>query len=137
MIDSRPIYKYLILLVSALFFLPAMADDKRTERVQFDAGTTGTVIEDSITGYEYVHFLVGAKAGQTMSVELTTDNTANYFNVIPPNEEDVAVFIGSTSGGEFSGSLDLDGDWKIRVYMMRSAARRDEVANFSLSISIM
>jgi len=125
-----------LLLAGVLFSLSVNADDIRTERLQFEAGTTGSTIEASITGYDAVDYVVGARAGQTIAVKLKTDNTANYFNVIPPDEEDAAVFIGSISGGEFTGPLELSGDWKIRVYLMRSAARRNEVANFTLSVSV-
>jgi hypothetical protein len=48
----------------------------------------------------------------------------------------VAFFIGSTSGNQFEGVLPESGDYKIRVYMMRSAARRNEVANYRLEMII-
>ena len=46
------------------------------------------------------------------------------------------MFIGSTSGNQFEGSLPASGDYKLRVYMMRSAARRDEVAKYRLEMII-
>ena len=71
-----------------------------------------------------------------MGVSMTTDNGANYFNILPPDSENEAVYNGSTGDNKYEGRLDLDGDWKIRVYMMRSAARRNEVANYVLKVSI-
>ena len=50
--------------------------------------------------------------------------------------EDLAVFAGATKGNSYLGKLDLDGDWKIRVYLMRSAARRDERATYRLAVGI-
>ena len=50
----------------------AQADDIRTERVHFAAGTTGTTIESSNTGYEIVDYKLGAQAGQRMVVTMTT-----------------------------------------------------------------
>ena len=38
------------------------------------------------------------------------------------------MFVGSTSGNRFSGVLPTDGDYAIRVYLMRNAARRNESA---------
>jgi len=108
----------------------------RQLRVEFQPGTSSATVEGTITGYEVVDYLVGARAGQTMAVALTTGHSATYFNVLPPDSEDEAVFVGSTSGGDFEGRLDLDGDWKIRVYMMRSAARRGEAADFRLELSV-
>ena len=125
------------LVVLVVGMSPVVAqDDIRQERIAFAPGDTEATVQDTITGYDSVDYLVGARAGQDMSVTLETDNTANYFNIIPPNEENVATFVGSTSGNSFADQLDLDGDWKIRVYLMRSAARREETANFSLTVSV-
>lgn len=112
------------------------ADEIRKERVRFEEGASGATIEGKITGDEIVDYLLGAKAGQTMSVTMTTDHGASYFNVLPPDSEVEAVFNGSLGENSYEGRLDLDGDWKVRVYMMRSAARRNEVANFTLKVAI-
>jgi hypothetical protein len=71
-----------------------------------------------------------------MSVKLTTRNTANYFNVLPPGSNDVAIFVGSTGGNEWTGQLAADGEYTIRVYLTRSAARRNESASYTLSVGI-
>ncbi len=39
-------------------------------------------------------------------------------------------------GPEWSGILPEDGEYKLRVYLMRSAARRNEIANFTLTVSL-
>lgn len=123
--------------VVTLLGLSALAADKiRTERVQFERGASSTVIEGSITGYETVDYLLGARLGQAMNVSMATNNGANYFNILAPGETEVAMFIGSTSGTQYEGVLSESGDYTIRVYMMRSAARRNEVASYRLEISI-
>jgi len=113
----------------------ALSQDIREERVSFDAGSSSATLEGAITGYEIVDYLLGARGGQTMSVALETDNLSNYFNVLPPNSE-TALFVGSSGGSEWEGLLPDDGDYRIRVYLMRSAARRDESARYSLSVAI-
>ncbi|HMQ57149.1 MAG TPA: hypothetical protein PKE65_01225 [Rhizobiaceae bacterium] len=116
---------------------PALAQDPiREETVRFDRGASGTTIEASLKGYETVDYIIGASAGQVMNVSMATDNGANYFNVMEPGETDVAIFIGSTSGNMYEGELQKSGDYRIRVYLMRSAARRDEVANYRFEINI-
>jgi hypothetical protein len=82
-----------------------------------------------------VDYLLPASAGQTMTVVLETNNTSNYFNVLAPGLIE-AIFIGSTSGNRFEGSLPASGEYQVRVYLMRNAARRDESASFSLKIGI-
>ena len=114
----------------------AQAGDIRTEQVRFPAGATGTRLEGRITGYEIVDYLLGAQAGQRMVVTMTTDSTANYFNLLAPGESEVAFFIGSTDGSSYGGRLPESGDYTIRVYQMRSAARRKEIANYRLDIEI-
>jgi hypothetical protein len=83
-----------------------------------------------------IDYLLGAKHGQSMNVSLATDNGANYFNIIAPGKGDEALFVGSTSSNQFEGRLPASGDYKVRVYLMRSAARRDEIANYRLEMSI-
>ena len=127
---------------SAIFFfllvssLHAFAKDEiRTERVQFKKGADGATIKNTIRGYESVDYLLGAKAGQTMRVTLKTNNGANYFNVLPPGSN-AAIAIGANLGNEWTGTLPVDGDYTVRVYLMRSAARRNETANYTLSVGI-
>ncbi|MBV1841566.1 MULTISPECIES: hypothetical protein [Photobacterium] len=112
------------------------ADDIRTERVQFKKGESSAVVEGKIKGYEIVDYVLGAKAGQSMNVSMATKHTATYFNIMAPGENEVAMFVGSTSGNQYEGTLPASGDYKIRVYMMRSAARRDEVADYRLEMII-
>jgi membrane-bound inhibitor of C-type lysozyme len=110
--------------------------ESRTERVQFQPGATSAVVEDAIVGYETVDYILGAQAGQSMNVSMATDNGANYFNILPPGKTDEAMFTGSMSGNQYEGTLPASGDYRVRVYMMRSAARRDEVANYRLEMII-
>jgi hypothetical protein len=114
----------------------AHSSDIRTERVQFTAGSTGTTIEGRISGYEIVDYKLGAQAGQRMVVTMTTNSGANYFNLMAPGETEVAFFNGSTSENSFVGSLPASGDYTIRVYQMRSAARRNETATYRLDVEI-
>jgi hypothetical protein len=71
-----------------------------------------------------------------MSVALKTSNGANYFNVLPPGSTGEAIFIGSTSGNDWTGPLPADGEYTVRVYLMRSAARRNETADYTLTVGI-
>ncbi len=61
---------------------------------------------------------------------------ANAFNIIAPGKENEALFVGSSAGNQFEGRLPASGDYKVCVYLMRSAARRDEIANDRLEMSI-
>lgn len=127
---------WLTLLVCA--GLPALAEtsELRTERIDRGSRSSATTIEDSITGYEIVDYLLGAEAGQTMIVNMTSDSGANYFNIMAPGENEVAFFIGSIEGNSYIGRLPQSGDYRIRVYQMRSAARRGQTARYALDVQI-
>ncbi len=112
------------------------ADDIRTERVHFKKGANSAVVEASIKGYETVDYVLGARAGQHMNVSLATKHGATYFNLLAPGENEVAMFNGSVSQNQYEGTLPASGDYKIRVYMMRSAARRNEVAHYRLEMIV-
>ncbi|MEI8593686.1 hypothetical protein [Photobacterium sp. Hal280] len=122
--------------LSLMFSVAAVADDIRTERVQFQKGTNGAVIEGSIKGYEVVDYVLNAKEGQQMNVSMATKHTATYFNILAPGENEAAMFNGSVSDNQYEGKLPASGDYKVRVYMMRSAARRNEVADYRIELMI-
>ncbi len=107
----------------------------RTERVQFAAGSSSKAIKAQIKGDETVDYQIRAAAGQTLTVTLTASNKQNYFNLLPP-ESVAAMFIGSTSGGDAKAVLPDDGEYTVRVYLMRAAARRNESSTFTLTIGV-
>jgi len=127
------------LLAVALFAVsPALAaEDIRKETVHFDKGATSATIKGHITGYETIDYVIGAKAGQTLAVAFKTSNRMAYFNVLPPGSE-TALFVGSmdATGEHYQGTLPADGNYAIRVYQMRAAARRKESAAYTLDVSV-
>jgi len=112
------------------------ANDIRNERLQFSRGEISAMTKGKVTGREIVDYKLSARAGQGMIVNLETDNPSSYFNVLAPGESEVAFFIGSIKGKRFEGDLPKSGDYTIRVYLMRNAARRGETANYSLEVAI-
>ena len=129
-----------VISISLLVAAPlAMADDIKTERVQFEQGTSGAKIKGTITGYETMHYMIGAKAGQLMDVKLVTKSTSTYFNIFAPGKipgQAEAMFIGDTGGDHFNGKLPESGDYLIQVYLYRSAARKGKKASFDLNVEI-
>jgi hypothetical protein len=111
-------------------------DDIRTERVHFKPGASSATVKGKIKGYETVDYVLEASKGQQLNVSMSTDNLSSYFNILSPGENEVAMFIGSTSGNQYEGTLPKSGPYKIRVYMMRNAARRDEIANYRLEMIV-
>ena len=123
--------------VISVITIPAEAEIQKhsQERVKFVKGASSAKIKGQLKGDETVDYVLRASAGQTLTVTLKRSNGANYFNVLPPNSTDVAMFIGQI-GGDFKGILPTDGDYTVRVYLMRSAARRNESSDYTLTISV-
>lgn len=112
------------------------AEGIQAKPVQFAKGHSSVSVKGAIKGNQTIDYILSAKSGQAMKVSLKTDNGANYFNVLPPGSNDEAIFVGSTDGNEWKGTLQADGEYKVRVYLMRSAARRNEAANYTLTVGI-
>jgi hypothetical protein len=107
----------------------------RKQPVHFKAGETGATIEGTLEGDETVDYVLNAQQGQSMVVSLEASNTSAYFNVTPPGSE-TAIFVGSTSGNRYEGSLSASGDYSVRLYLMRSAARRGERATYTIRFHV-
>ena len=112
------------------------AREVRQEEVRFKGGESSTTITDTIKGDQSVDYRLQAKAGQTLAVSFKPGNLSAYFNLLPPGSNDVAMFVGSTSGNYVERVLPGDGVYVVRVYLMRSAARRNESSNFTLNLKV-
>ena len=113
----------------------ALAQQASRETVGIDELNELRIVEDTITGDEIVDYQVSGERSQILSVDLMTSNPANYFNILPAGSNQ-AIFIGSTQGTVADLRLPESGAYVIRVYLIRSAARRGETADFTLGISL-
>jgi hypothetical protein len=111
------------------------AEGIRQVPVHFKKGASQAAIQGRIKGRETVDYVLNARAGQTMTVNLKTSNPMAYFNVLPPGSDE-ALFIGQVGGASFEGKLPKDGDYRIRVYLVRAAARRNESAKYTLTVKV-
>ena len=113
----------------------ALAQDVRRETLDIAQVNDLRILEGTITGREIVDYQVSGKRSQILSVDLLTSNPASYFNLLRAGSKQ-AIFIGSNRGTVADLPLPESGAYVIRVYLMRSAARRDETARYSLGISL-
>ncbi|MFO1414181.1 MAG: hypothetical protein U1F10_09820 [Burkholderiales bacterium] len=109
----------------------------RQERVAFAKGASAATIKGTLKGGADVDYLVRAGAGQTLEVKFESANGQANFNVLPPGSKDVAMFASARAGERtFKVVLPTDGDYAIRVFLERAAARRNEKANFTLTVAV-
>jgi hypothetical protein len=103
------------------------------QRVRFQRGHSSTTVSGRIVGFDTKDYVISAKADQVMTLRLSSSNPSTYFVIYSINGR--ATDMSETT--EWSERLSESGDYVIRVFMMRSAARRrGAVASFILKISI-
>lgn len=122
----------------ALASVPAPAPAQpgiQQKTVQFKKGETGATLKGTLKGDEIIDYKLRASAGQSMVVQFKPSNPSAYFNVMAPGKDE-AMFIGSTSGNELSADLAASGEYTIRVYLMRNAARRNETVKYTLEVAV-
>jgi hypothetical protein len=107
----------------------------RKEPVHFKAGESGATINGTIKGDDTVDYLLSARKGQSMVVTLEATNRSAYFNVSAPGSEE-ALFVGSTSGNKYEGTLPASGEYTVRLYLMRNAARRGETSTYTIRFAV-
>lgn len=123
------------LLLTAMAIDTAIGDQIRRVDVQFAPGTSGASYSGTIRGSDTAEYRLGARAGQTMTVALRARNPSAYFNVTAQGS-DTAIFVGQTSGNDFSGVLPANGTYIVQVYLVRAAARRNETADYTIDFRI-
>ena len=72
---------------------------------------------------------------RTLAVTLRRKRGPAYFAVWAPESEQ-ALFFGPSAGNRFAAPLSVGGEYRVRVFMMRSAARRGQRADYGLSVRI-
>jgi hypothetical protein len=123
-----------IALLGLVFAVPAGAHDGiKRKTVELKGGVAD--VSGSISGDESIDYEFRSPGAQVVGISLKTSHKMAYFNLLPADSED-AIFIGSVSGTKFLGELPAAGTYRIRVYLMRAAARRNETATYTLSVSL-
>lgn len=113
----------------------ASAQESIQQTIQFKKGTSSLKVNGKVKGYQTADYKVTAAEGQLMTVRLQSKNPSLYFTITPPNGQE-ALFDGTSEGSQFEGYLPEKGTYTIRVFLMRNAARRNEVARYSLNTRI-
>lgn len=124
----------LALLLALLMPLAAPAE-QQVQRLHFAKGSSSATVDGQLKGDKFVDYQVRAAAGQTLSVSLKASNPQNYFNVLPPGSGNVAMHV-AQDGQPYKGLLPDDGDYVVRVYLMRAAARRGESSRYTLTVAV-
>nr|WP_253949270.1 hypothetical protein [Mangrovicoccus sp. HB161399] len=110
--------------------------------VQFGPGASGAALSGTISGHEYMDYVLGARAGQHMSgtirAEATNGDGSVYFNILPPGSDDVAIFVGAADedGNAAEVALPETGEYVLRVYLMGNDRDAGRTVGYVLEVSI-
>ena len=123
--------------IATLFVLihvnPTAASQKQPQRIRYAPGKSSPTIRGHIAGFDAQDYVVAARSGQQMDIRLKASNPETYFVLYSINGK--ATDMNETD--HYSLETTESGDYVIRVFMMRAAARRKgATSDFGLTISI-
>jgi hypothetical protein len=113
--------------------VPGLRPATREVRVQFARGRSSATLTGQVRGYNTVDYLLNARAGQQMTVHSASDRSSTLRGIYAANGEEICV---ESCGEHWSGILPRDGDYTVRMGLMRAEARRGTQANYSVTVSI-
>lgn len=133
-------YQTIIASVITLAALVAPAAAQQQVDIRFDPGATSTTINGTIIGDEYIDYVLGARAGQTMVVSLavtgTNGNGSAFFNIVPAGQDFPALFNGSSEGRRAEVVLPETDEWAIRVYLLGNDADTGATVGYAIDVDI-
>ncbi|HEX5708402.1 MAG TPA: hypothetical protein VFX96_13955 [Pyrinomonadaceae bacterium] len=102
--------------------LPVEAQRGTSQRVRFARGRTTAVLRGAVVRGTQNRYILGARAGQTMTVHITSRGNNAVFTILGP---DATALDGTEEGmdsTDWSGELPLSGDYSIWVGPTRGNA---------------
>jgi hypothetical protein len=113
----------------------SVAQDIPAKPLVFEAGGRVALAEGRLVGDNTIDYVLTARGGENVTAVLES-GSIGYFNVLPPGSSGEAIFIGSSEGNRFSGTLAAPGEYRFRVYQMRASARRGEATDYTLRVEV-
>lgn len=118
----------------------AQPSKEQVERLTLSPGPSSAapvVRKGTVVGSASHAFQFSGRKGQVVSVDLRSTSTSLYFNLRPAQSLE-AVY--ASDRGETGNKADIvlpaDGEYRIDVYLFRSAARRGAKAPYTISIAL-
>jgi hypothetical protein len=135
LLASRPA-TIINVLTACLLATPAISrDTERSVPVTLAANGQPQVLEDAINEYETVSYIVQLQKGQQLQATLASNNAANCFDIYAPGETK-PFYVGADSGNSHSLAAPTTGSYRIRVFLLRFAARDGQSARYELELSL-
>jgi hypothetical protein len=116
-----------LLLLATLAFA---AQEGLTKRVRFARGRTTTTLKNSVVRGTRDRYLVGARAGQKMTVSVTSVERNAVFTIHAPSNDTLEGAGEAHNAKSWSGKLPESGDYVIEVGGTRGNA------NYTLKVTV-
>jgi hypothetical protein len=140
MMNRTTVPRYLSLTAALLMWTaPVLAQE--VVPIRFERGATGSTINGTIQGDEYIDYVLNLAADQTMYATLTVTGTngngSAFFNVLPAGQDFPALYNGSTDDDRSAEvTFPETGDWAIRVYLMGNDRDTNRTVGYSIDVRV-
>lgn len=94
----------------------------RTQRVRFARGRTTAVLHGAVVRGTRDRYILGARAGQTMIVHVTSEENNAVFQIFGPNGTALEGAEDGEDATDWTGELPRSGDYSIKVGPTRGNA---------------
>lgn len=111
------------------------ADPIRHEEIVLTHAAPLQKISGKIKGRATAEYSIAVPAGARIDIRLTGANRSANFNVTAAGADE-ALFVGSRDGNRFHATAPTATVYRVSVYLMRNAARRNESASFVLEAGL-
>jgi hypothetical protein len=128
--------KFLTIL-AMLFAFPAALQAQAIQRdLRFPGEAAQAVINGVVAGRQQIDYGFEARRGQTVSIRFQPSSPVAFFNLVAPSGRNLYLGEAQDNPGRFTGRLAESGEYAVRVYLARPAARRGESSRFRLTVSL-
>jgi hypothetical protein len=128
--------KFLVIF-ALLFAFPAALHAQAIQRdLRFPGEAAQAVINGVVAGRQQIDYAFEARRGQTVSIRFQPSSPIAFFNLVAPSGRNLYLGEAQDNPGRFTGRLAESGEYAVRVYLSRAAARRGESSRFKLTVSL-
>lgn len=115
------------------FAFPAYGNEITSTRIDLPAAGKSDAYKGTIRGRESAEYVFQGAAGKKLRIDMKADNRSTFFNLVQEGKPE-AVFVGSIDGNTYNATLPGTGIYRVKVYLMRNAARQNIRAKYELRL---
>jgi hypothetical protein len=125
---------HLLLWIAATIAAPALPQDAEVRvPVTFTAGAMQRSFEGAISDFEVMTYVVALRQGESLRIQLASNNASNCFDIHGP-ESAKPIYLGAESGSTHVHKVQKSGEYLVKVFLLRLAARDGQTAQYALEL---